>query len=107
MTGRETAIAFDSVVKNFRYFASPLQRVKEALHPLGKVYHTPLPVLRDVSFTIPRGQTVGVLGPNGVGKSTLLHLAAGVIEPNSGAVKVCGKVFALLDLTCGFAPELT
>lgn len=101
------AIVFDGVAKDFRYFASPLQRVKEALHPLGKVYHTPLPVLRDVSFAIPRGQAVGVLGPNGVGKSTLLHLVAGVVEPSAGAVKVEGRVFALLDLTCGFAPELT
>lgn len=107
MTGRDTAIAFDRVVKSFRYFASPLQRVKEALHPLGKVYHTPLPVLRGVTFDIPRGQTVAVLGPNGVGKSTLLHLAAGVIEPSSGAVTVKGSVFSLLDLAGGFAPALT
>jgi ABC-type polysaccharide/polyol phosphate transport system ATPase subunit len=107
MTGRDTAIAFDRVVKNFRYFASPFQRVKEALHPLGKVYHTPLPVLRGVTFDIPRGQTVALLGPNGVGKSTLLHLAAGVIEPSSGAVTVNGSVFSLLDLAGGFAPALT
>ena len=105
--GRVTAIAFDRVVKNFRHFASPLQRVKEALHPLGKVYHTPLPVLRDVTFDIPRGQTAAVLGPNGVGKSTLLHLAAGVLEPSSGVVTVGGSVFALLDLAGGFAPALT
>jgi homopolymeric O-antigen transport system ATP-binding protein len=107
MTGRDTAIAFDRVVKNFRYFASPLQRVKEALHPLGKVYHTPLPVLRGVTFDIPHGQTVAVLGPNGVGKSTLLHLAAGVIEPSSGVVTVSGSVNSLLDLAGGFAPALT
>jgi ABC-type polysaccharide/polyol phosphate transport system ATPase subunit len=107
MTGRDTAIAFDRVVKNFRYFASPFQRVKEALHPLGKVYHTPLPVLRGVTFDIPRGQTVALLGPNGVGKSTLLHLAAGIIKPSSGEVTVNGSVFSLLDLTGGFAPGLT
>jgi len=107
MTGRDTVISFDRVVKNFRYFASPLQRVKEALHPLRKVYHTPLPVLRGVTFDIPRGQAVAVLGPNGVGKSTLLHLAAGVIEPSSGVVSVSGSVNSLLDLTGGFAPALT
>src|ERR1043165_5648746 len=107
MMGRVTAIAFDRVVKNFRHFASPLQRLKEALHPLGKVYHTPLPVLRDVTFDIPRGQTAAVLGPNGVGKSTLLHLAAGVLEPSSGVVTVGGSVFALLDLAGGFATALT
>ena len=107
MMGRDTAIAFDRVVKNFRYFTSPLQRVKEALHPLGKVYHTPLPVLRGLTFDIPRGQSVALLGPNGVGKSTLLHLAAGIIKPSSGEITVNGSLFSLLDLTGGFAPALT
>lgn len=107
MTTSGTAVAFTEVVKNFRYFASPLHRIKEALHPRGKVYHTPLPVLRDVTFSIPAGQTVAILGPNGVGKSTLLHLVAGVLKPSSGLVTVKGSVFALLDLAGGFAPELT
>jgi ABC-type polysaccharide/polyol phosphate transport system ATPase subunit len=101
------AIVFDHVGKTFRYFASPFQRVKEALHPARKLYHTPLPVLRDVSFFIPRGQTVAVLGANGAGKSTLLHLAAGLLEPSSGAVRASGSVFGLLDLSGGFHPELT
>ncbi len=107
MNTSDTAIAFDHVEKHFRCFASPLDRIKEALHPTGKVYHTPQPVLRDVTFNIPRGQTVAVLGPNGVGKSTLLHLTAGVLEPSSGVVTVSGSVFALLDLAGSFAPELT
>lgn len=107
MTTSSTAIAFDQVVKHFRCFASPVDRVKEALHPTGKVYHTQVPVLRDVNFIIPRGQTVAVLGPNGVGKSTLLHLVAGLLEPSSGVVTVSGSVFALLDLAGSFAPELT
>lgn len=107
MTARDTAITFDRVAKSFRQYASPLQRVKEALHPFGKVYHTPLPVLHDVTFEIPRGQAVAVLGPNGVGKSTLLHMAAGVLEPSSGVVSVGGSVCALLDLAGGFSPALT
>lgn len=107
MTTSGTAIAFEQVVKSFRHFASPLDRIKEALHPTGKVYHTPLPVLRDVTFTIPRGEAVAVLGPNGVGKSTLLHLIAGVLKPSSGRVEVKGSVFALMDLAGDFAPELT
>jgi len=107
MTTPDTAIAFDHVEKHFRFFASPLHRIKEALHPTGKIYHTPLPVLRDVSFRIPQGQAVGILGPNGVGKSTLLHLVAGVLEPSAGAVTVNGSVFALLDLSGSFVPDLT
>ena len=84
--------------KNFRLFASPVDRVKEALHPAGKTYHTPLPVLRDVTFTVPHGQTVAVLGPNGAGKSTLLHLASGLLEPSVGTVTINRSVFSLLDL---------
>ena len=107
MTTPDTAIAFDHVEKHFRFFASPLHRVKEALHPTGKIYHTRLPVLRDVSFRIAQGQAVAILGPNGVGKSTLLHLVAGVLEPSAGVVTVNGSVFALLDLSGSFVPELT
>jgi lipopolysaccharide transport system ATP-binding protein len=107
LTTSGTAIAFDHVGKHFRFFASPVHRVKEALHPTGKVYHTPLPVLRDVTFSIPRGQTVAVLGANGVGKSTLLHLALRLLEPSSGAVTVNGSVFGLLDLAGSFVQELT
>jgi lipopolysaccharide transport system ATP-binding protein len=107
MKTSDTAIVFDHVEKHFQCFASGLDRVKEALHPTGKVYHKKVPVLRDVNFIIPRGQTVAVLGPNGVGKSTLLHLAAGVLEPASGVVTINGSVFALLDLAGSFAPEVT
>jgi lipopolysaccharide transport system ATP-binding protein len=107
MTSSSSAITFDHVSKHFRLFASSVLRVKEALKPTGKIYHTPLPVLRDVSFSIPRGQTVAVLGPNGVGKSTILHLIAGVLLPSDGVVTVNGRVSAILDLGGGFAPELT
>ena len=98
----DTAIAFDHVEKHFRLFASPLHRIKEALHPTGKIYHTPLPVLRDVSFRIPQGQAVGILGPNGVGKSTLLHLVAGVLEPSAGARVRAGKAAH----ACDAAPDV-
>ncbi|HBB87587.1 MAG TPA: hypothetical protein DC047_08230 [Blastocatellia bacterium] len=107
ITTTHTAIAFNHVEKHFRFFASPFHRIKEALHPGGKIYHTPLPVLRDVSFSIPQGQTVAILGPNGVGKSTLLHLAAGVLQPSAGVITVYGSVFALLELSGSFVPDLT
>jgi lipopolysaccharide transport system ATP-binding protein len=103
----DAAITFERVEKHFRLFASPLDRVKEALHPIGKIYHTRLPVLRDVSFRILPGQAVAILGPNGVGKSTLLHLVAGVLGPSAGVVTVNGSVFALLDLSGSFVPDLT
>ncbi len=101
------AIVFDHISRHFRQFAAPFDRVREALHPAGKAFHTRLPVLSDVSFAIPRGETVAVLGANGAGKSTLLHIVSGLLEPSSGSVTVNGSVFGLLDLGGSFAPELT
>jgi len=63
--------------------------------------------LRDVSFTVPVGQVVGVVGANGSGKSTLLRLVGGVGRPDSGTVEVNGRIGALLDLGAGFHPDLT
>ena len=63
--------------------------------------------LNDVSFSVPKGKMVGVIGQNGAGKSTLLRLIGGVGKPDSGTVSVNGRIGALLDLTTGFHPDLT
>jgi lipopolysaccharide transport system ATP-binding protein len=64
-------------------------------------------VLEDVTFSVGRGESVAIIGANGVGKSTLLHLVAGLLEPSSGEVEVQGRVTALLDLGGSFLPELS
>ncbi len=101
------ALRFDRVEKSFRLFASPLQRLRDVFWPFGKSHFVSVPVLHDITFSVPRGQTVAVIGANGVGKSTLLHLVAGLLEPSSGSVTVNGRVTSLLDLGGSFLPDLT
>jgi len=63
--------------------------------------------LNDVTLTVPKGRTLGVIGRNGSGKSTLLKLVAGITKPSSGTVKVAGRVSALIELGAGFHPEIS
>lgn len=102
----EPALRLSAVSKSFHHFSSPLQRLREALWPSASRRFS-IEVLKDISLTVARGESVAIIGANGVGKSTMLHLVAGLVEPTSGTVTVNGSVAALLDLGGGFLPELT
>src|SRR5215475_13391043 len=90
------------VSKQYHLFASKGDRIREALHPFRRTYHREFWALKDITFEIPKGSTVGILGLNGSGKSTLLQIISSVLQPTSGSVEINGKAAAILDLGAGF-----
>lgn len=109
------AIRVRGLSKCYQVYARPEDRLKQALFPrvqrmVGKPagsYYRDFWALRDVSFDVRKGETLGVIGRNGSGKSTLLQIICGTLTPTSGSVEVNGRVAALLELGSGFNPEFT
>jgi ABC-type polysaccharide/polyol phosphate transport system ATPase subunit len=107
------AIVVNGVSKRFRVMTIPKQvSLKEAIVRLqlfrpAKGNERFIDAVRDVSFRIPKGTSLGIVGRNGSGKTTLLRLLAGIYRPNSGTIKVAGEVAPLLSLGVGFHPEMT
>ncbi|HEU4328965.1 MAG TPA: ATP-binding cassette domain-containing protein [Roseiflexaceae bacterium] len=104
---RSVAIEVRGLGKLYRVYERPLDRLVQMLFArFGRTCSHELWALRDVSFTITRGESVGVTGRNGSGKSTLLRMSAGTLTP-TGAGAVGGRVAALLDCGSGSHPEFT
>lgn len=99
------AIEAERLSKHYRVYTRPAHRLLEALD--GRTRHRSFPALDDVSFTVPAGEGLGIVGENGAGKSTLLKLLSGVTRPTSGSYRIAGKVAGILELGAGFHPEFT
>lgn len=100
-------ISVQNLGKKFKLFSSPGKRFLEYLSAGKLTRHTDFWALQDITFDIPAGTTLGILGQNGSGKSTLLGILAGVLYPTAGTFTINGKVSAILELGSGFHPEFS
>ena len=105
--GKENAISVRDVTKVYRLYDKPIDRLKESVSISHKNYHRDFYALKGLSFQVKKGETVGIIGTNGSGKSTILKIITGVLTPTSGQVDVDGKISALLELGAGFNMDYT
>ena len=115
MSSSDIAIKVEGLGKCYQIYARPQDRLKQSIYPRlqkligrspGNYFH-PFWALRDVSFDVKKGETVGIIGRNGSGKSTLLQLICGTLTPTTGSLWTDGRLAALLELGSGFNPEFT
>lgn len=99
------AIIVSGVSKKYKLYDRPTDRLRDALHLTGKQLYKEHLALDHVDLTIERGETVGIIGTNGSGKSTILKIITGVLTPTEGEVRVDGRISALLELGAGFNME--
>lgn len=109
------AIRVSNLSKCYQIYNQPQDRLKQSIYPrlqrlagkAPKQYFREFWALKDVSFEIKKGETVGIIGRNGSGKSTLLQIICGTLSPTSGSIQTNGRVAALLELGAGFNAEFT
>lgn len=103
------AVEVDATTMIFNVASDSLTSLKECFIKLVKheLFFEEFRALKHISFDIHRGEVVGLAGTNGSGKSTMLKIIAGVLEPSEGSVKVRGNIAPLIELGAGFDPELT
>jgi lipopolysaccharide transport system ATP-binding protein len=103
--GDQNVLVVKDVGKEYRLYASPRERLKSLV--TGKGNYRSHWAVREVSFSLKRGQCLGVIGDNGAGKSSLLKLIAGTIQPSVGSIERVGRLTAILELGAGFHPDFT
>ena len=102
---KEYSVVIEHLSKAYHIYKSPWLRVLSAFS--GKVRYKDFYAVKDLSVKIPKGETVGIIGKNGHGKSTLLKMITGVTRQTSGTIETDGRIVAMLELTSGFDRELT
>jgi len=115
MSSNDMAIRVSNLGKCYHIYDTPRDRLKQFVLPQlqrlarqpSKQYFREFWALKDVSFEIKKGETVGIIGRNGSGKSTLLQMICGTLNPTSGSIQTNGRIAALLELGSGFNPEFT
>ena len=111
----DIAISVTSLSKCYEIYETPGDRLRQFIMPrvrrifgrAHKQYFNEFWALKDVSFEVKKGETVGIIGRNGSGKSTLLQMICGTLSPTSGSIQTNGRIAALLELGSGFNPEFT
>lgn len=103
----ETAIRVTDVTKIYKLYDNPKDRLKESLGLTRKKCYQEHYALNHINFEVKKGETVGIIGTNGSGKSTMLKLITGVLTPSAGNIRVDGRISALLELGAGFDMEYT
>src|SRR3990172_4673076 len=105
------SIILNNVSKMYRIYKKPHHKMKEAMirriFRSSRAYHREFWALREINLSIANGETFGIIGVNWCGKSTLLQIIAGVLQPTAGLMEVSGRISALLELGSGFNREFT
>jgi lipopolysaccharide transport system ATP-binding protein len=101
------AIVVSGVSKSYRRYARPWHRLGEWLSGGRLVWHEAFWALRDVTFSVAAGESVGIIGLNGAGKTTLLKILTGTTQPTAGDIQVAGRTAAMLELGLGFHPDFS
>lgn len=103
----DVVIRARNLSKAYHIYSKPGDRLKQMLWRGRKIFYSEFWALRDINLDVQRGETIGVVGRNGSGKSTFLQIISGTLAPSGGELSVNGRIAALLELGAGFNPEFT